>query len=141
MKLGGWSDFIYSSASDSWYDPTTGQALPADAYTAYDLAINNGTVDPAVFDGTTVSTPATGVASTDWVKLITTIAPSIPAYITAFQLSQVNVARAKAGMQPLNTAAYGPQVGVSLSPQTSQLITYGLIGFAAVFMLTRNKGA
>lgn len=60
--------------------------------------------------------------------------PNIVAGINAFELSQINLERARQGLPPLSAQAYGPQVSVGLSSQTIMLIA---IAIGALFLLKR----
>lgn len=133
-----------------------------DAY-AYALGIiaNNSIVDSATGDplgpyddlsalaGDSLQIPdawrnigATGSSSSNGVlDQAAQLLPQIAAFITAEQLAQINIDRAKKGLQPLNTAAYGPQVGVSLSPQTQQYITIGLVVLALLMFMSKKRGS
>lgn len=136
MKLGDYTydefgGLIINSYQSS--DPTLPDYLPPDAG-----AVSYGGAAPAGTPATvTVAQPA-GVAATDWVALLTQAIPAVAAGLNTYQLSQVNLARAQAGLPALNLASYGPQVGMQFSPQTTSLLTYGLIGIAVVMMLKKS---
>jgi len=112
-----------TSGFDAYVDTSTGEFT----YTA------TGT-DP-------VTGAASNASSTDYLKMITDALPAVSAFFNAQQMAQINLARAQKGLAPLNAAAYGPQVGVSLNPQTQQFITYGLIGLAAFFLINKRGGS
>lgn len=70
---------------------------------------------------------------------IVSAVPQLITGLTAFQLSQVNVERARRGLSPLNASAYGPQVGVTVAPQTMSTILMLAVGLGAVFLLSRSR--
>lgn len=61
--------------------------------------------------------------------------------LQTYQLNQINVNRAKQGLPPINTAAYGTGINVGLSADTQKLVMYGgiaLLGVLLVNSLTRK---
>jgi hypothetical protein len=80
-----------------------------------------------------------GNAPLTWMEKLAAQLPAIAAFLNSQQLARVNVERAKRGQPPLNTGAYGPQVGVQLDPGTKQFATYALLGVGA-FMLLNKRG-
>src|SRR5437899_4979265 len=91
-KLGAW---VQNPETGDWYDDGTG--TPA------------GDVPGS---GALPSTTTTGPA--DWLGAISGALPKISAFLTAEQLAQVNIDRAKKGLPALQTSQYAPQVGVGL---------------------------
>lgn len=85
--------------------------------------------------------PVTTTDSGSWWDKILNALPKATQFYNAQQIAQENIRRAKAGLQPINPALYSPQVGLALSPQTSQLLMYGALGIGAVLLLSgRRKG-
>ncbi len=66
-------------------------------------------------------------------------APQVVTGLTAYQLSQINIERAKRGQSPLTAAAYGPQVGVGLNAQTMNMVMMIAIGLGAVMLIKNGK--
>ena len=60
------------------------------------------------------------------------------AALNAFQLSQINIERARSGKQPINTAAYAPSIGVGLTSGTSSMLLYGAIGIGALILFMKK---
>jgi hypothetical protein len=73
-----------------------------------------------------------GDTGTDWAGLVTNALTTLQTY----QLNQINVNRAKQGLPPINTSAYGTGVNVGLNPQTQQLVIYGGLALLAVLLIT-----
>ena len=98
---------------------------------------NNVLIDASAIPDATTSTPPAGVSQTDWLSLLTEAVPKVVTGIQAYQLSQVNVKRAQAGLPPLNAALYAPgQAGfVANMSSTSMLLIAGL---AAVFLIGKR---
>lgn len=90
------------------------------------------------YSGSTENAIAVGTSSavTDWPQLLQAVGGAV----SAWQLNQINIARAQKGQAPINAAAYGPQVGVGLNQQTTNLIMYVAIGLGAVLLLNRKRG-
>lgn len=78
----------------------------------------------------TTDTGAVSDTSSGWASQI----PNLVAGINAFELSQINLERARQGLPPLSAQAYGPQVSVGLSSQTIMLI---VLAIGALFVLKR----
>lgn len=63
------------------------------------------------------------------------------------QLLSLNIQRAQRGLSPISlnqiggAALVGPQVGVSLDPETKKLITYGVVGGLGLLALSMFRGA
>ncbi len=76
---------------------------------------------------------------------VSTIGNALPALGQAYfqtQAMKINLDRAKQGLPPINTAAYAPGINVGVTPQTRNMLMYGAIGLAAVFVimqLTKGK--
>lgn len=75
----------------------------------------------------------------DWLDMLTKVLPQAIAGINAYQLSQINLDRARRNLPPLSAARYGPTVGVGLTGDTSKLLMYGALAVGAVFLLTSAK--
>jgi hypothetical protein len=73
----------------------------------------------------------TGDTVNDYAKLATSALTTLQ----TFQLNQINVNRAKQGLPPINTAAYGTGINVGLTPQTQQLVMYGGIALLAILLI------
>lgn len=105
---------------------------------------DNETVVEAYGDYMPLASVVQGAASGDsgWLDTFNNLVAQVPQIITgvtAYQLSQINMERAKRGQSPLNAAAYGPQVGVGLNQQTMQYLMYGAFGIAAVYLIGQRR--
>jgi hypothetical protein len=74
---------------------------------------------------------ATSDTGTDIAKMATSALTALQTY----QLNNVNVERAKQGLPPINTAAYGTGINVGLNQQTQQLVIYGGLALLAVLLV------
>ncbi len=74
-----------------------------------------------------------------WIDALSRIVPSILATVQQRELLQIQVERARAGLPPLDVSAYTPGVAVGLSKDTKELLMYGAIGAAAVYLLTSRR--
>lgn len=136
MKLGAyWDDFM-----GQWVDSSSSAPADSASSSGASSADITAAVNAAYTAGATAAGNA-GISTSDWTSLITKALPQLPAAISSWQLSQVNLARAERGLPALNAAAYSPQVGVGLTPQTSQMLTYGLLGIAALIFMSKRTGA
>lgn len=105
----------------------------------------------AIGSGTPGSLPTTGSGQVDigaiassaasgntgalsWLDQMVKAAPQIAAGISAFQLSQINVQRARQNLPPLSSA-YNPGFNVGLTGNTMMYIGIGLV---AVLLLSRK---
>jgi hypothetical protein len=115
-------DPIMANGAQAIWDPNNNVLIDASA-------IPN-TVDPAA--------PPAGVASSDWVSLFTDAIPKVITGIQAYQLSQINVKRAAAGLAPLNSALYAPgQAGFLANMSSTSMLL--IAGLAAVFLIGGKK--
>lgn len=91
---------------------------------------------------------AAGGSSIDsFLQSITRILPqavtAYTGYTQAQRIAEVNAQRAARGLPPLTAnqaGAYGPQIGVNLAPQTSNMLLYGAIAIGAVLVLSKRRG-
>ena len=129
---------IYYDASGNAYDSTTGALItdnsaPADTSTA-DI------INRAVSGDSTATTDvinraiAGDTSAMSMLDQIVAAAPKIAAALSAFQVQQINMQRAKNGQAPLSTA-YNPGFNIGLS-NTTLLV---LAGLAAVLLLRRES--
>lgn len=80
----------------------------------------------------TQSTAPEGTTLDDWLQ----IAKQGLNLVQTQQLNQINVARARQGLPPIDTSRYtGTAVNVGLTPQTQQLIMYGGLALLAVLLI------
>lgn len=97
-----------------------------------------------------VTDTATPAATTSWLDTISntlkSIIPAASAAYIAKQTIDVNIARAKAGLPPIDSGALAPQVNVSLPPaQMAQLTSagkyalYGVGALGLLFLLSKRK--
>lgn len=114
---------------ESWFD------------TMFDQTVTLADANNALLD----TSGTAGLSSQIWDGLtkVANIVPSILTGLTQYQLAQVNVERARQGLNPINTAQYGPQVGVRVGPDqaTQKMIMYGgmaLLGLLAFNMMRRR---
>ncbi len=95
-----------------------------------------------------VTTTQTAVAPSTADKIKDLVLGVSQAYLTYEQMQaqkkvmDLQLERARSGQPPLdiNMEQYGlvgPSVSVGLSPQTKQLLTYGAVGLAAVYLLPK----
>jgi len=102
--------------SDIWVDEDTGKSFPATPQQS--------------------STVSKGSTLDDWMS----IGKGILNAVQTAQLNQINVDRAKAGLQPIDVTRYtGMGVNVGLNPQTQQLVVYGGIALLAVLLINSLK--
>ena len=119
--LDGWLTDIGTGISNT-YDMVAGAA--SNAFTA--------TTDPSTgFDTSGTSW---------WDRLLTALPATVTAVGSAYinsQLVKTNLERAKQGLPFLNTQQYQPGVGVNvgLTRPTQNLLMYGALGLAAVYVL------
>lgn len=72
-----------------------------------------------------------GNTGNDWAGLATSALTTLQTW----QLNQINVNRAKQGLPPINTAAYGTGINVGLNAQTQQLVIYGGLALLALLLV------
>ena len=122
------NDTSTGSNGTIWYMNAAGEVI---GY--YDVA-SNSTVSVAPVTDQAAIDAGSNAGVNDWKTLLTAVGGAV----SAMQLNQINVARAQKGLPPINAAAYGPQVGVGLNAQTSQLLMYIALGLGAVMLLKRR---
>lgn len=95
---------------------------------------------------TAASTAPTTAGTTSWLDTIQNmLKQAVPVYLATYQQKQlidVNVARAKAGLPPIDQSSFSPQVNVGVSPQvtdTAKIALYGLMGLGALFLISKRK--
>jgi hypothetical protein len=118
------------------YEPATNTFVGVDGnYYAFDQSGNAKQVEydfvnPWIPTKQTIE-KTQGDTGTDWAGLVTSALTTLQTY----QLNQINVERAKQGLPPINTSAYGTGVNVGLNPQTQQLVIYGGLALLAVLLI------
>ncbi len=121
---------------DSLYGEPGPQSWWTDGVSLFD---DNGTaVAPINSAATQAATGATDSTTMNIISSLPSLIPALASGYSALSLADVNIGRAKAGLPPLNAAAYGPQVGVSLAPATQSLVMYGVAALALVMLLKRS---
>ena len=106
-------NWVWDGESDSWVNVGGTYDSSLDSATTFDLA----------------------TSAKDWLELAK---QGITAF-NSFELQQINFARARKGLAPLNPGAYSPQVGVNLAPDTMKMIMYGALGLGAIMLLKRSR--
>jgi hypothetical protein len=102
---------VLNDGTSVWVDTDTGEAV--------------STV------GTQKNAPE-GTKLDDWLQ----IAKQSLNLVQTQQLNQINVARARQGLPPIDTSRYtGMGVNVGLTPQTQQLVMYGGLALLAVLLI------
>jgi hypothetical protein len=102
---------LLNDGTTAWVDPDTGETVQ--------------TVG-------TQSTAPEGTKLDDWLQ----IAKQGLNLVQTQQLNQINVARARQGLAPIDTSRYtGMGVNVGLTPQTQQLVMYGGLALLAVLLI------
>lgn len=105
------------------------------AYTTQDgSTVINNTVAP---DMDSPAAPS-GMNPQQWAELLSKTIPQVIAGINAYQLSQVNIDRARRGLPALSANQYGPRVGVGLSGDTQKLVMFAALGLGAFMLLKRR---
>lgn len=154
-------DYIAPNLNFILHGGPPGGLLPAQSIASVGLAglgdifSDIGTGISNTFDMTAnaVAGAAPAATSSNWwdnllsaiPSTVTTIGNALPALGQAYfqtQAMKLNLDRAKQGLPPINTASYAPGLNVGLTPQTSNLLMYGAIGLAAVFVImqfTKSK--
>jgi hypothetical protein len=121
-----------------------GMALPANSVATSGLAGLGDVFTDINTAWATAADPTAAAAIVDtssnwWDRLVTAIPSTITSVAQGYfqwQAMQTNLQRAKAGLPPINTAAYAPGVNVGLTPQTSNLLMYGALGIGALILVT-----
>lgn len=82
----------------------------------------------------TAAAPSSGSSSTSWLSSIASLVQGAETAVTANQATQIQLARAKAGLPPLNLSAYGVSTtpGLNLGLSSSTLGTVALVAVLAV---------
>jgi hypothetical protein len=102
---------ILSNGETVWIDPDTNQTVST--------------------EGSQKNAPE-GTLLDDWLQ----IAKQGLNLVQTQQLNQINVARARQGLPPIDTSRYtGTAVNLGLTPQTQQLIMYGGLALLAVLLI------
>lgn len=102
---------VLSNGQTAWVDPDTGETMQA--------------------VGTQATAPE-GTKLDDWLS----IAKQGLNLVQTQQLNQINVARARQGLPPIDTSRYtGMGVNLGLTPQTQQLVMYGGLALLAVLLI------
>lgn len=137
MAMLGDMDIVYGASGEA-YDPNTGLYMD----------VNGNIIDPSQIAAQNAGANYSDMQSAQvaaqsgaWDTLNNMIAqiPTLVTGLTSFQISQLNIARAKKGLTPINASAYGPQVAVGLNPQTRNLVMYGALGIGAVILMSALK--
>jgi len=125
------------------------QPIVVNGYQAIYDPNNNTLIDASGIGGTvtytgggtaTVSpnTPPAGVASGDWMSLFADAVPKVINGIQAYQLSQINVQRAQAGLAPLNAALYATGQSGFMANMSSQGMMLLVAAGAAILLLGKK---
>lgn len=128
---------IDASTGDVVGDTGDVSSLPVD----YSAGIASGQY--YVLTSTGASSPATLPGSTaqpsSFLSSLVSALPSVSSFLTAQQLAQVNVQRAKQGLPALQTSQYAPQVGVNVAPATMNTLLIGAIAVAGILVFLGKK--
>ena len=136
MAIYMYGGVTYDSNTGTFYDAASGTTSDATEYDQFNI-VNGAWGDPVSPDAAQIVDAA---GQSNW-SMVNDLLAQIPAAITgltAFQLAQVNIERARRGQAPLNAAAYQPQVGVNLAPQTMQTVMMIALGLGALFLFARR---
>lgn len=93
----------------------------------------------------TVAPGVTGVISSQqsggesWMDTLQRTLPVLAATYQQKQILGIQLARAQAGLPPLDPAALGVGVSVGISPELKQMLVIGGIGLAAVIFMSRGR--
>lgn len=92
--------------------------------------------------GGSIQTTGPSDSGAPWWSTLVDKLPSLATFVNSQQLAQENVRRAQAGLPPLRTDLYGPQVAVGVNPQTTDfLIKAGVgIGLGMIALKMMGKG-
>lgn len=126
-----------------FYD-ASGQVYVADDATQSGFAPLEG----ATFDGTNVNfgaqsggptvTIPRGVSGESWLDLLTKAVPAVVAGLSQFQLQQINIQRARAGLPALPVATYAANAQ-GFQAQSANTLLYGGLALAALWLITSKK--
>lgn len=87
-------------------------------------------------DATTTTPDSTATSSTpSWITQLIGAGTQIENVIAQQDLNRINIQRAAQGLPPLPSSVVGPTATVGLAPDVQNLLIYGGIGFAALFLL------
>lgn len=117
-----------------WFD-IDGNVVASQA-PGYPVEFAQGVTD---YSGTATTYISVGTSDsvTNWPQLLQAVGGAV----SAWQLNQINIARAQQGKPPINAAAYGPQIGVGLNQQTMNLLMWGGLGLGAILLFGgRRRG-
>jgi len=85
-------------------------------------------------------------ATTGWLNMLTNaiqqILPVAAATYSQKQLIDLNIARANAGLSPVDSSAVSPTVNVGASPQVTsmaKIAIYGALGLGAIYLLSGKR--
>lgn len=121
---------------DQYFNEQTPQSYWTDGTYLYDdVGINLGPIDGA----TAAVAGSTDTSSQSVVSQLVDVLPAIATGWNTLQLTNINTQRAKQGLPALNMTSYGPQVGLSLSAQTQQMILWGALGLGLVIFMSRRS--
>lgn len=93
----------------------------------------------------TVAPGVTGVITSQqsggesWMDTLQRTLPVLTATYQQKQILGIQLARAQAGLPPLDPSALGVGVSVGVSPELKQMLVLGSIGLAAVIFMSRGK--
>lgn len=133
MKL----DNSFLGAAGDW------TAVESDGSTYYldenGVAVGFTDVNGTYYDASNAAAPVkpATVSDTDWVKILSDVVPKVVASLNAWQLSQINIDRAKRNLPAINASAYGPQIGVGLTGGTSNMLLYGALAIGAIMLIKK----
>lgn len=118
------------------YDAATNTFLDNDGnHWAFDNSGNASVVSANYVNPSIPNKAAQAKISADTGTDITKLATNALTALQTFQLNQINVQRAKQGLPPINTAAYGTGINVGLSADTQKLVMYGGIALLGVLLI------
>lgn len=82
--------------------------------------------------------PQQQAAGESWYDSLARALPIVAATVQQKEILDIQVQRAKQGLPPLDASQYAAGVNVGLSPETTRLVTYGIVAIVAVLVLTRK---
>jgi hypothetical protein len=88
-------------------------------------------------DTITVPADTDATATPGWLTSIIGAGTQVENVLAQAQLNQINIQRAAQGLAPLPSSVVGPTATVGLSSDTQNLLIYGALGFAALFLLSK----
>lgn len=139
MKLGTPTVTQNADGSTVIYDPDTGIttiAYPDGSATTVNANGNQSNYSSAANMVTSVASSSPGAAS--WLTTLTQALPTLATFVNSQQLAQINVTRAQRGLSPLDTTAYGPQVGIGMT--SGSMGTIILLAGAALLIAVLMSG-